>query len=132
MTLNKALEAHVIKIAGANQITITIKPFASARAYRASRHMVIRPIRGRTTYFVALHEIGHICGKNPRRRLEQEVTAWRWALDNAIVDPTPGVWKHIARALETYVTRAERRKDMLLPSEDHDFWRLLEGARNYG
>ena len=55
--------------------------------------------------------------------------AWRWALDHAIVEPTPGVWKMIARCLDSYVQRAERRASMKLPASDHDFWKLLNQAK---
>ena len=49
----------------------------------------IPPVRGQVTYFVALHEIGHLIG--PGRsgtRLEKEAAAWRFALREARVEPT--------------------------------------------
>jgi hypothetical protein len=89
----------------------------------------VRPVRGRSTYYTALHEIGHIVGVNARRRLEQEVLAWQWALKHAIVPPTPGVWAMIARRLENYAGRARRWRSMKLPPADRDCWILLGRAR---
>ena len=63
------------------------------------------------------------------RSLDQEVLAWQWALDHAIVEPTPDVWAMIARCLEGYVARAERWQSMKQPPADHDYWLLLERAR---
>lgn len=119
------LQQHLDSILAEYLIVVTYKPGASARANRRARRITIRPVKGRSTYFTALHEIGHIVGSNPTRRLEQEVAAWRWALNAAAVEPTPGVWKTIHRCLSSYVARAERWANMKLPAADHDFWRLL-------
>lgn len=123
------LRAHVDQLASEHMLNVTYLEGASPRAQRRERRVWLRPVRGRSTYYTALHEIGHVVGVNARRRLEQEVLAWQWALDHAIVPPTPGVWAHIARCLEGYVERAERWASMKLPPADHDFWLLLERAR---
>lgn len=125
-TIAGTLQEHVDQLLAAHGVAVEYKPGASARAYRRSRRIVLRPIKGRSTYFTAMHELGHILGPNPPRRLEQEVAAWRWALDNATVEPSPGVWKMIHRCLSNYVKRAERWDSMKLPDHDHDFWTLLD------
>jgi hypothetical protein len=138
----RRLTDHIQRLCETNDIAIIVKPHAHARAEkvrvkdgngetrrRRGRRIVIQPVKGYVTYFIALHELGHHLGEQPPRRLEQEVGAWRWALSNASVSPTRGVWKHIARCLESYERRALRWKNMQLPPEDHDYWRLLETAR---
>ncbi len=133
-SLAERLSAHITQLAADHAILVIEKPGASARAERIRvdaktvRRIIVRPIRGRSSYFTALHELGHHLAPRPRRRLEQEVVAWRWALDNAIVEPTRGVWQKIARCLDSYVARAKRWRSMKLPPEDHDFWRLLSQA----
>src|SRR5689334_11935592 len=132
--LAQKLQAHVEQIALHNAVVIVTKAGASERADKLKvdgqsvKRIVIRPVRGRVSYFIALHELGHHLERRPVRRLEQEVVAWRWALDQATVEPTRGVWKMIARCLDSYVARAERWASMKLPPEGHDFWRLRAEA----
>lgn len=99
------LAAHVEALAAEHRVTIEHR--GSGIAYRRARLVTIPPVRGRATYFTALHEIGHIAGPNPRRRLDQEVAAWRWALEHALEDPTPAVARGIVRDLRSYRRRAE-------------------------
>jgi hypothetical protein len=134
MSLAERLNAHIDEVVRYHGIIVIERQGAHARAQRVKvdggrvNRIVIRPIKGRSTYFTALHEIGHHVAPRPGRRLEQEVVAWRWALENAIVEPTPGIWKMIARCLQSYVERANRWASMKLPSRDHDFWALLHEA----
>lgn len=90
----------------------------------------IPPVRGQVTYFIALHEIGHLIG--PGRsgtRLEKEAAAWRWAFHESVVEPTDACRRRIGRRLRSYVTWAElrqyRRRPPVLPSPDSPFWSLL-------
>ena len=56
------------------------------RGGRRTTAIRIPPVRGQVTYFIALHEVGHLIG--PGRsgtRLEKEAAAWRWALDRKSV-----------------------------------------------
>jgi hypothetical protein len=103
-------------------------------AQRKERRIKVSPVKGISTYYTALHEIAHIVGPNAPRRLEQEVAAWRWAIDNAKRPPTKGVWKGIAASLDSYRQRGERAVwGTKLPAPEHDFWTLLceaeEGSR---
>lgn len=137
MSLADRLNAHVEELVRHHGIVLVEKQGASARAEKLRvdgqrvKRIVIRPVKGRSSYFTALHELGHHLERQPVRRLEQEVVSWRWALDNAIVEPTPGVWKMIARCLNSYVQRAERWASMKLPPAEHDFWALLREAENH-
>jgi len=96
------------------------------------RRLLIRipPVRGQVSYFVALHEIGHLVGDGRSgRRLEQEAAAWRYALRESVVEPTDATRRRLGRRLRSYVTwaraRARRRRPPFLPPADDAFWDLL-------
>src|SRR5438552_7059868 len=96
----------------------------------ATLHIRIPPVRGQVTYFVALHEIGHLVG--PGRsvtRLEKEAAAWRWTLANSIVELSDHARRSAGRRLRSYVTWAEhrrhRRRPPAIPTPDSPFWALL-------
>jgi hypothetical protein len=90
----------------------------------------IPPIKGQVSYFIALHEIGHLVGKGRSApRLEAEANAWIFALDNSVVEPTPATLRSISRRLSGYLewarNRQYRRVPPRIPSREHEFWRLL-------
>jgi hypothetical protein len=90
----------------------------------------IPPIRGQVSYFIALHEIGHLVGKGRSApRLESEANAWIFALENTVVKPTPATLRSISRRLGGYLewarNRQHRRVPPRIPPRDHVFWRLL-------
>jgi len=84
------------------------------------------------SYFVALHELGHVLsrGNASLRQLEREADAWRFALRHALVEPTPATARSLLRSLESYLRRAEaraRRGDRIraaIPGPESDYWRL--------
>ncbi len=93
----------------------------------------IPPIRGQVSYFIALHEIGHLVGRGRSApRLESEANAWLWALDHSIFEPTPATLRSISRRLRGYLdwarNRQYRRVPPRIPSREHPFWSLLELA----
>lgn len=99
---------------------------------RTERRLEIRvpPVRGQVSYFVALHEIGHLVGDGRSgRRLETEEAAWRFALQVAIVPPTDSTRRRIGKRLRSYVVwaelRARRRRPPFLPPPHDPFWDLL-------
>lgn len=106
MSLSDRLAEHVAVLAAENDVEIVHR--GRGIAYRKKRLVTIPEVRGRSTYYTALHELGHVVGPNPRRRLDQEMAAWRWAIDHAIVAPTPGVVRTIVGCLQSYRARAER------------------------
>jgi hypothetical protein len=90
----------------------------------------IPPIRGQVSYFIALHEIGHLVGKGRSApRLESEANAWLFALQHTVVEPTPATLRSISRRLRGYLewarNRQHRRIPPRIPPRDHAFWRLL-------
>ena len=47
----------------------------------------LAPVRSEVSYAAALHEIGHIKGRNQKscNEIVRERAAWQWARDNALV-----------------------------------------------
>jgi hypothetical protein len=130
-----ALDRHVDELCARHGIVRLNGSRGRAEVHRRNgrRTAAIRvpPIRGQVTYFVALHEIGHLVG--PGRsgtRLEKEAAAWRFAFAEARVEPTQACRRRIGRRLRSYVTWAElrqhRRRPPVLPTAESPFWSLLE------
>jgi hypothetical protein len=118
-------ENHIHDLAKSHEVEVIYR--GNGRACRSKRWITIPPIKGQVTYLLALHELGHIVGPNPRLRLEQEVEAWRWALDHAECDPTPATIRSIVRRLESYERRARRWKNMQTPPEFIAYLERLRG-----
>ena len=118
---------HGIELAGASSRGRAIR-------WRGGRlEISIPPIRGQVSYFIALHEIGHLVGRGRSApRLESEANAWLWALDHAVVEPTPATLRSISRRLRGYLdwarNRQYRRIPPRIPPREHAFWSLLELA----
>ena len=90
----------------------------------------VPPIKGQVSYFIALHEIGHLVGRGRSApRLEAEANAWIFALENSVVEPTPATLRSISRRLSGYLEwdryRQYRRVPPRIPPNEHVFWRLL-------
>ena len=67
-------------------VVITVRHRDGSRERRLE--IRIPPVRGQVSYFIALHEIGHLVGHGRSgRRLESEAAAWRFALSTALVAP---------------------------------------------
>ena len=129
-----ALDRHVDELCELHGILRLSGTRGRAEVHRGNgrRTIAIRipPVRGKVTYFVALHEIGHLIG--PGRsgtRLEKEAAAWRFALREARVEPTDACRRRIGKRLRSYVTWAElrqrRRRPPVIPGREWQFWRLL-------
>ena len=108
------------------------RAIAFRRGPRGGRTRGIRipPVKSHVTYAVALHEIGHLVG--PGRsgtRLEKEAAAWRWALENAVVELSDAARQSAARRLRSYVAWAENRQHRKtpprIPPPESAFWSVL-------
>jgi hypothetical protein len=133
------LERHVRQLAAYGEVDVEISMTRRARAFRASpsrgrrAKIVVAPIRGQVSYFVALHELGHLLspGNRSLRQLEREADAWRFALAHSRVEPTPATARSLSRSLQSYLLRAERRTVLgyrtkaLIPDRDSFFWAVL-------
>ncbi len=102
---------HVHNLLVENSINVTWKHAGRSMAWRRSRKVSIRPVKTAITYAVALHEIGHILGKNPRLRLDQELAAWAWAKSTALFW-TPVMEAKMNKCLASYERRAKRVVNM--------------------
>lgn len=126
---------HVAQLAEAHGINVELYT-GGGRAFPRERSISIRPVRGVSTYYVALHEIGHIVGRGRSApKLEQEANAWQWAIEHAALKPTPGVRKMIRRCLRSYLARHERmsaRRRTRWPSSDHACWALADVTPEWG
>lgn len=79
MTSATEMEGHIKELCAAHQVEVGSHS-RGGRAFRKTRRVDIRPVKSAVTYAVALHEIGHILGKNQTRScLERETGAWQWA-----------------------------------------------------
>lgn len=86
------------------------------------------PIKGQMTYFVALHELGHVLSPTNRymRRLDAEVDAWKWALANSDEEPSRATWRGIYGRLKSYISWALRNANVAEPSdESREFIRMV-------
>jgi hypothetical protein len=109
---------HIARICKIEDITIESHS-SGGRAYRRKRLVKIKPVKTAITYAVALHEIGHILGPRQRgTRLDQEVGAWEWAMENAI-EWTDAMAEKRAACLRSYLAKAARSPRMRQPAPDH-------------
>jgi hypothetical protein len=126
------MDSHVALLCAEHGIELTGSS-ARGRAirWRGGRLEISIPeIRGQVSYFIALHEIGHLVGRGRSApRLEAEANAWLWALDHACVEPTPATRRSISKRLRGYLewaqNRQHRRVPPRIPPRDHAFWSLL-------
>ncbi|MSO94849.1 MAG: hypothetical protein EXQ81_03525 [Thermoleophilia bacterium] len=122
--------AHGIRRVGGRGRAVVIS--VRHRDGRRERRLEIRvpPVRGQVSYFIALHEIGHLVGAGRSgRRLESEEAAWRFALATALVTPTDATRRRLGKRLRSYAIWAERRSGRrqppFVPPSNDPFWQLL-------
>jgi hypothetical protein len=127
------METHIHQLCRQHGIE-RVGPSARGKAirWRGGRLGIAIPeIRGQVSYFIALHEIGHLVGRGRSApRLEAEANAWIWALENRAVEPTLATLRSISRRLGGYLewarNRQYRRVPPRIPPRGHPFWSLLE------
>jgi len=138
VTAAEELERQVCTLAARGNVELVFSATRRPRALRASpsrdrrARAVVPPVRGQVSYFVALHELGHLLsrGNSSLRQLEREADAWRFALRHSLVEPTPATARSLLRSLDSYLRRAQaraRRGDRIravIPGPDSDYWRL--------
>lgn len=80
--------------------------------FRAADRPLIRceRIRDRRNYFTAMHELGHVAVASADwldldGKLDFELTAWEWALDNARFPVTPAIARSISDQLTEFMER---------------------------
>ena len=120
---------HIAELAEAHGIIIRERS-PGGTATPSLRMVAIGPVSGVVSYYVALHEIGHCVTRSASKpTLEREAISWEWAIENALVPPTPAVRKGIVRRLRSYHARHVRqahRSYRRFPPAEHVFWKLAE------
>jgi hypothetical protein len=134
----RELRQQVLELAEAHGIEV-LNGSGRGRAYRGAptkgraARIRVPEIRGQVSYFVALHELGHLVARGNRSlpQLEAEAQAWRWALDHALVEPTETTRARIRTYLRSYYERAVvrrvlgRRVVAAIPPAGSAYWTLL-------
>jgi hypothetical protein len=127
------MEAHVRALCAEHGIELAgASSRGRATRWRGGRlEISIPPIKGQVSYFIAIHEIGHLVGPGRSApRLEAEANAWVWALRNRAVEPTMATRRAIVRRLQGYLAWAQNRQyrkvPPRIPEPGHVFWELLE------
>lgn len=116
-------ELHIAALCEEHGIRRTVAE-GRGRARVKERWIQHPPIRDEMAYFVALHEIGHICVGLRESRLEREAAAWEWALRSALVEPTYPTRQRICACLVRYLARAQAR-GWTFPPPESPYWRLM-------
>src|ERR1017187_144923 len=128
----ETLDAHLTQLCEQNGIDRELSSRrGKAVRWRNSTRRAIRipPVKGQIGYFVGCHELGHLLGPGRSApRLEAEANAWLWALENAIVEPTPATRQRIGARLHGYLLWAQNRQyrkiPPRIPADTHPFWVL--------
>jgi len=123
------MAAHIDELCREHNIKVGSHS-SGGRAYRKKRYIKIRPVKSSITYATALHEIGHVLGKQQSKpRLYSEAMAWVWAKQNARVW-TKTMQKDMIKSLKSYYDWAKRKHARGVknaprwPEPDHPFWTL--------
>ena len=126
------MEAHVEHLCAQHDIELVGSSARGRIRWRGGRIAIsIPPIRGQVSYFIALHEIGHLVGRGRSApRLEAEANAWVWALQHSAVEPTAATRRSIVRRLELSVAGAKPPVPPPAASHPRARPRLLEAAGN--
>lgn len=92
--------SHVETLCSKHSIALEYRR-SGGRSWRKTRRISVGPVLSNVTYAVALHEIGHILGRSPARRLDREASAWQWARENAL-EWTPRMEAKMQSCLDSY------------------------------
>jgi hypothetical protein len=127
-TKRDELTNHIERLCLQNDIQIIERKARGAWARKRGRTISVRPVKTERTYIMALHEIGHIIGRNRSgRRLEQEAAAWDFVLEQSIVPLSSASYAFMLRCLDSYLRRATySRRAMVIPETVHRFWETYE------
>jgi hypothetical protein len=122
------LRRHIDQLCLEHDIQIRERRRSGGVAIKRQRVVSIRPVKTERTYIIALHEIGHIVGRNRSgRRLEQEAAAWDYVIEQSIVPLSTASYEFMEKALLSYLNRARfTGRRMVIPEQGHRFWSTFE------
>src|SRR5947209_4728617 len=125
------LARHVASLCTEHDISMLERKSYGGVAFKRQRIISVKPVKTQRTYIVALHEIGHIIGRNRSgTRLEQEAAAWDFVLTQSIVPLSTGTYRQMLKYLNSYLRRAHRSRRMVMPRPEHRFWSTYELIRS--
>ena len=121
---SRDLDRHVKQLCKEHDIARVVVP-GRGRARVRKREIQHPPITlsDPMTYFVALHEVGHIMVGLSGTRLEREAACWRYALDVALIEPHFSIRQRICACLVRYLHRA-KQNGWEVPPPGSDYWKL--------
>lgn len=119
------LYKHILDLTEENEIKVLWSKSYNGRAYRKTRTIKIPDVKTHITYAIALHEIGHIVGKQTGNRVNREAQAWLWARENAL-EWTPVMGEKAVRCIQSYLDWSRRRKNVWVPPENHISWEIAK------
>lgn len=113
---------HIQSLAQAHGVSIEIaRPGYAGRAWRKAKKVKIAEVKTAVTYALALHELGHVLGKQSGNRLHKEWQAWEWAMANA-EEWTEPMARKMQRGLVSYLCWCQRRRGAWVPPDGHPVW----------
>jgi len=119
----QTFQSHIEQLLLRNQITVTWSG-SGGRAWRKTQRVRLSPVKLEITYAVALHEIGHILGDQPKTRIDREVAAWQWARAYAI-EWTPVMQAAAVKRLNNYIAWSRRHQTMKAPGLEHPIFKWV-------
>jgi hypothetical protein len=118
------LQKHIANICLREGIKVEYRT-NGGRAWRRTKRISIAPVKSFVTYAVALHEIGHVLGRHPARKLDREAAAWEWARANALEwnERMEATMKDRLDSYARWFSRKWRRGVYIAPSSAFDLLR---------
>lgn len=134
------LREHALLIAHNNGFKVRQELYQAGQAqvWLKERIVICAPIRSALTYFIVLHELGHVLNDRSRKAktvLWSEWEAWQWAVDRALIHPPNPIKRRIGEYLKTYHDShsdlAKRlRMEVKYPPKGSLYWMMIDWAEN--
>ena len=134
------LREHALLLAHNNSFKVRQELYqaGNAQVWLKERIVICSPIRSALTYFIVLHELGHVLNDRSKKadtELWSEFEAWQWAIDRALIHPPDPIKRRIGGYLKTYHDKhsdlAKRlRMDVRFPPKGTLYWKMLDWAEN--
>lgn len=119
---------HIHSLAQTHGVIVEIaSPGYAGRAWRKAKKIKIAEVKTAVTYAVALHELGHVLGKQSGNKLNKEWQAWEWAMANAVGWTEP-MTRKMQRCLASYIRWCQRRRGAWIPPVGHPVWGAINEA----
>ena len=121
MLTAEQMQAHVDELAAVHGVTIDYRRSTRPRAWRRQKKIRIAYVKTCRAYALALHELGHVDGRQVGPRIDKEVQAWEWALETAR-EWTEEMQAIASACLRSYLEWAQRHKTARRPDPDHKIY----------